>query len=74
MTSSKFSFVVLLIIISFIVNVQSTRKIGDSSTDCEFKGPCQTKEDCNDRCGVNTPPFKNALCEPYGSSRQCCCF
>ncbi|CAN6803505.1 hypothetical protein Bca4012_076270 [Brassica carinata] len=73
MTSSKLHFVVLLIIISFILNIQSARIIDDSSSDCEFKGPCQKKTDCYERCGVGKPPFKIALCEPYGSSRVCCC-
>ncbi|CAH2047749.1 unnamed protein product, partial [Thlaspi arvense] len=72
MTSSKIHFVVLLIIISFIVNVQSTR-IMDASSDCEFKGPCHKREDCNERCGVGKPPFKAALCEPYGSQGLVCC-
>ncbi|KAG2266283.1 hypothetical protein Bca52824_073362 [Brassica carinata] len=47
--------------------------IDDSSSDCEFKGPCQKKTDCYERCGVGKPPFKIALCEPSGSSRVCCC-
>ncbi|ESQ36956.1 hypothetical protein EUTSA_v10003076mg [Eutrema salsugineum] len=72
MTSSKFHFVVLLLIITLIVNVQSTQ-ILDNLSDCEFKGPCQKKQDCYDRCAVNKPPFKTVLCEPYGSARVCCC-
>ncbi|KAL1208064.1 putative defensin-like protein [Cardamine amara subsp. amara] len=73
MASSKFHFAILLIVISLIVNVQSIRVMDDSS-DCEFKGSCQTKADCYERCGVGKPPFKIALCEPYGlSGRVCCC-
>ncbi|KAF8100689.1 hypothetical protein N665_0218s0027 [Sinapis alba] len=67
MKSSKLHFVVLLIIISFILNIQSAHN------DCEFKGPCQNRKDCYERCGVDKPPFKTALCEPYGNSRVCCC-
>ncbi|KAG2307073.1 hypothetical protein Bca4012_083985 [Brassica carinata] len=72
MMSSKLHFVVLLIIISLILNIQSARVMDDLS-DCEFKGPCQKRKDCYERCGVDKPPFKTALCEPYGSSRVCCC-
>ncbi|KAF8088955.1 hypothetical protein N665_0337s0028 [Sinapis alba] len=72
MASSKLYFVAFLIIASVLVTVQSTRIMGASS-DCDFRGPCKKKEDCNDRCGVNKPPFNNAICVPYGSSRQCCC-
>ncbi|CAH8337374.1 unnamed protein product [Eruca vesicaria subsp. sativa] len=72
MTSSKLYFVALLIIASVLGSVQSTRMM-DASSDCEFKGPCTKKEDCYDKCGVNKPPFNNAICAPYGSSRKCCC-
>ncbi|KAG2306109.1 hypothetical protein Bca52824_025857 [Brassica carinata] len=72
MMSSKLHFFFLLIIISLILNIQSAR-IMDDSSDCEFKGPCKTRKDCYERCGVGKPPFKTALCEPYGSSRVCCC-
>ncbi|CAN8272220.1 unnamed protein product [Cochlearia groenlandica] len=72
MMSSKIHFVVFLIVICLIINVQSTR-IMDDSSDCEFKGPCKKKEDCYDRCGVNKPPFKTALCVPYGIAGLVCC-
>jgi len=45
----------------------------DASSDCEFKGPCHKKEDCYDSCGVNKPPFNNAICVPGRDSFQCCC-
>lgn len=47
--------------------------IMDASSDCEFKGPCHKKEDCYDSCGVNKPPFNNAICVPGRDSFQCCC-
>ncbi|KAG2332943.1 hypothetical protein Bca4012_017435 [Brassica carinata] len=73
MTSSKLYFVALLIIASVFVDVQSTR-IMDASSDCDFRGPCKKKEDCSDRCGVNKPPFNNAICAPLGArGLQCCC-
>ncbi|CAH2065124.1 unnamed protein product [Thlaspi arvense] len=72
MSSSKFHFAIFLIVISLIVNVQSDR-IMDDSTVCEFKGPCQKREDCKESCGVNKPPFKTALCESYGIQGHVCC-
>ncbi|KAL9811213.1 putative defensin-like protein 271 [Arabidopsis thaliana] len=72
MKSSKLGFVALLIIVSLCINVQSAR-IMDASSDCEFKGPCHKKEDCYDSCGVNKPPFNNAICVPGRDSFQCCC-
>ncbi|KAF8089237.1 hypothetical protein N665_0512s0003 [Sinapis alba] len=72
MSTSKLYFVALLIIASVLVSVQSIR-IMDALLDCDFRGPCEKKEDCYDRCGVNIPPFNNAICAPNGSSRQCCC-
>ncbi|KAG7533862.1 hypothetical protein ISN45_Aa08g014590 [Arabidopsis thaliana x Arabidopsis arenosa] len=73
MMSSKFQFVaLLLIIISLVVNVQSTR-IMDDSSDCVFKGPCQRRSDCYSRCGLK-PPSRAALCQPMGlQGRVCCC-
>ncbi|CAF1699608.1 BnaC03g16680D [Brassica napus] len=66
MTSSKLYFVALLIILSALVSsVQYPFvRIMDASSDCDFRGPCKKKEDCYDRCGVNKPPFNNALCAP----------
>ncbi|CAF1699606.1 putative defensin-like protein 271 [Brassica napus] len=72
MASSKLYFVALLIIASVFIVVQSTR-IKDASSVCDFRGPCKKKENCYDRCGVNKPPFNNAICVPFGRSRQCCC-
>ncbi|KAF2614656.1 hypothetical protein F2Q70_00008162 [Brassica cretica] len=73
MTSSKLYFVALLIILSALVSSVQSIRIMDASSDCDFRGPCKKKEDCYDRCGVNKPPFNNAICAPKGSSRQCCC-
>ncbi|CAH8271957.1 unnamed protein product [Arabidopsis lyrata] len=72
MTSMKLHILALFVIVSFLVSAQSTR-IMDASSDCEFKGPCHKKEDCYDSCGVNKPPFNNALCVPGRDSFQCCC-
>ncbi|AED96134.1 unnamed protein product [Arabidopsis thaliana] len=72
MMSSKSHFVALLLIIFLIVNVQSTR-IMDDSSDCVFKGPCQRRSDCYERCGLK-PPSRAALCQPMGlQGRVCCC-
>ncbi|CAL9231181.1 unnamed protein product [Arabidopsis halleri] len=84
MTSMKLHILALFVIVSFLVSAQSTLNkyfyimmnstgIMDASSDCEFKGPCHKKEDCYDSCGVNKPPFNNALCVPGRDSFQCCC-
>lgn len=45
----------------------------DDSSDCVFKGPCQRRSDCYERCGLK-PPSRAALCQPMGlQGRVCCC-
>lgn len=53
--------------------VVANSEIMDAWSDCDFRGPCKKKEDCYDRCEVDRPPFNNAICVPFGRSRQCCC-
>ncbi|EOA14462.1 hypothetical protein CARUB_v10027671mg [Capsella rubella] len=71
MTPSKSHFVALLLIIFLIVNVQSAR-IMDESSDCVFKGPCQKRSDCYERCGVKSRSL-SVLCVPFGRQGLTCC-
>ncbi|KAG2308348.1 hypothetical protein Bca4012_082562 [Brassica carinata] len=77
MALSKLQFVVILVICSLLVTSQSRGvRENEHRSDCVYKGPCKSNQDCTSQCGPpNFPPTTIGSCQasPRGHGNICCC-
>ncbi|CAN6820565.1 unnamed protein product [Brassica oleracea] len=78
MALSKLQSVVILVICSLLVTSLSrdVRENDEHRSDCVYKGPCKSNQDCKSQCGPpNFPPTTIGLCQasPRGHGNICCC-
>ncbi|CAH8380923.1 unnamed protein product [Eruca vesicaria subsp. sativa] len=76
MALSKLQSVVILVICSLLVTSQS-RGLGGNAmccSDCVYKGPCKSYQDCKNKCGPPYyPPTTIASCRVSPKLGNICC-
>ncbi|KAL5730954.1 hypothetical protein ACHQM5_003728 [Ranunculus cassubicifolius] len=68
MVSKKAAFLLLLICFMFFIMSKGENMVQESSSDCEFKGECNTRQDCQLICKSIA-----SICVPYHGKKTCCC-